>query len=213
MKRFGDVPTWVERYPIAPDRVKCELLFRSALAYPTVMMRRDMMLQHDLRYDPARLIAEDWDLWCRSSFHVGLANVPQVLLQYRVHEDGSKRHEAAKVVADRAIDMDNLKRLGIVTATTAELEVHRDLGFLRMAGGDRTFVECADAWLRRLCAMNCASRIYPEPAFARIVGWRWWCVCASTPAPRLWKLRRFLQSPLCRAACLEWLRGKWLGYH
>jgi glycosyltransferase involved in cell wall biosynthesis len=214
IQRFGKISPWVDRYPISPDRVKCELLFQSALAHSTVMMRRDVLLKYDLRYDPARLIAEDWDLWCRASFLVGLANVPQVLLKYRVHEQGSgTMHEAQKAVADRAIDVDNLKRLGVVAATAAELEVHRDLGFYRLTRGDRTFLERADAWLRRLCALNQAFHTYPEPTFTRIAGWRWWCVCASTPAPRLWKLRRFLQSPLCRAACLEWLRGKWLGRH
>jgi glycosyltransferase involved in cell wall biosynthesis len=211
---FGNIPTWVKRYPISPNRVKCELLFQSSLAHVSIMMRRDLMLKHNLRYDPARQIAEDWDLWCRSSFLFGLANVPQVLVKVRVHEQSSSTiHYPEKVIADRAIDVDNLKRLGVVAATAGELQVHRDVGFFRMAQGDRTFVDRADAWLRGLCALNQLSRVYPEPAFSRVVGWRWWCVCASTPAPRLWKMHRFLQSSLCRMACLEWVRGKWLGYH
>lgn len=58
-----------------------------AIRHPTVMMRRTALMQAG-GYDPAIRYAEDLDLWLRMAEHGELSNLPEVLLQYRIH-DGS----------------------------------------------------------------------------------------------------------------------------
>lgn len=56
----------------------------SAMAHPSVMMRRDALLAvggYRAEFEPA----EDVDLWLRLAEHGRLANLPEVLLQYRLH--------------------------------------------------------------------------------------------------------------------------------
>ncbi len=58
-------------------------LFGSALVHPSVMMRR-AVLNRIGGYDPEINLAQDYDLWTRASRVTRLANLCNVLLQYRV---------------------------------------------------------------------------------------------------------------------------------
>jgi glycosyltransferase involved in cell wall biosynthesis len=59
----------------------------NALLHPSVMFRRDAVLAAG-NYGPCPPPCEDYDLWMRVAKTNRLANLPQVLLHYRVHERG-----------------------------------------------------------------------------------------------------------------------------
>ena len=59
----------------------------NALLHPLVMFRRDAVLAAG-NYSPCPPPCEDYDLWLRVAKTHQLANLPQVLLHYRVHERG-----------------------------------------------------------------------------------------------------------------------------
>jgi glycosyltransferase involved in cell wall biosynthesis len=73
------------RYPLEPTRIRKALQNGScAIAHPAVMLRRTALL----RAGPYRGVlrpAEDYDLWLRMSEFTNLANLPEVLLLYRIH--------------------------------------------------------------------------------------------------------------------------------
>lgn len=85
VQRFGSSDKRVVRLRQTDEAIKMEMLFCSPFAHPTVMMRT-ALVKH-LRYDSAWEKAEDYDLWERAA-EAGwkMTNVPEVLLQYRVHE-------------------------------------------------------------------------------------------------------------------------------
>ncbi len=47
----------------SPDEIALNTYFTSGVKHPTVMMRRDFLNKHHLRYDPKYLYAEDSGLW------------------------------------------------------------------------------------------------------------------------------------------------------
>ncbi len=59
----------------------------NALLHPSVMVRRDAVLAAG-SYSPCPPPCEDYDLWLRVAKSRRLANLPQVLLYYRVHGRG-----------------------------------------------------------------------------------------------------------------------------
>ncbi|SDS34663.1 Glycosyltransferase involved in cell wall bisynthesis [Pseudomonas asplenii] len=84
VKRFGSSDQRTVRLPESEAAIKMEMLFGSPFAHPTVMMSADLARQ--LRYDPSCDKAEDYDLWVRAAIAGWkMANVPEVLLLYRVH--------------------------------------------------------------------------------------------------------------------------------
>src|SRR6266540_3032517 len=59
MEAIGARAGYIWRYPTDPERIRCSLLFESALAHPSVMMRRDLLERFELRYSMAYQHAED----------------------------------------------------------------------------------------------------------------------------------------------------------
>lgn len=79
------VTTNVEsRLPLDP--AGCRRLLENAppLAHPTVMLRRSAVLAAGGYRTQA--VVEDWDLWFRLAERHDLANLPDVLLDYRLHD-------------------------------------------------------------------------------------------------------------------------------
>lgn len=78
-------PTHVGRYALAPDDVFNALLEgNSPMAHPSVAMRKSAVLAVG-GYRPLFVHAEDFDLWQRLADRYQMANLPDVLLKYRVH--------------------------------------------------------------------------------------------------------------------------------
>ena len=73
--------------PLIPTKAARFVEHRCPVHHPTVMMRRDAVLKAG-GYRKAFSHAEDYDLWLRmSELGYGFANLPQPLLNYRVHGD------------------------------------------------------------------------------------------------------------------------------
>ena len=68
-------------YPTNPRVIGWMLIFEDCLVHPTVLMRRSIAQQFG--FYATALPAQDYALWGRISFEHLLANIPQVLLNYR----------------------------------------------------------------------------------------------------------------------------------
>ena len=75
----------VLRHPSRYEDIKIKLCFSSSFYHPSVMARIEAFQAnpYDKKYEPA----EDYDLWTRLVFQGELANLEEVLLLYRVHEN------------------------------------------------------------------------------------------------------------------------------
>ena len=58
----------------------------SPLAHPSIMLRTDLLRKYNLSFKSYAYVVEDFDLWWRMAFHTQMANLPEVLLKYRVHK-------------------------------------------------------------------------------------------------------------------------------
>lgn len=72
--------------PVENEDIRIALLDYCALGHPTIMIRKDFLVRHNLFYKPAYRPAEDYELWTRVSTIGKMANIPEVLLRYRSHE-------------------------------------------------------------------------------------------------------------------------------
>ena len=101
----------VRRVTYEPDSAALHLdvMHGNPLAHPTVMMRRSTVMKVG-GYRRVFDYAEDYDLWLRASEHADLANLPKILVHYRMHgESTTSRHfmrqalhaEVARLAAQR----------------------------------------------------------------------------------------------------------------
>jgi glycosyltransferase involved in cell wall biosynthesis len=92
---IGVLGTWIQdvdetrapiiEWPVPADPVVVRwfLFFGNCIAHPSVMMRRDLLDRLGY-YRPEAIHVEDYDLWIRAAEITMLANLPEVLVQYRI---------------------------------------------------------------------------------------------------------------------------------
>ena len=203
IETIGTPHTDVRRYPTDDATIRSWLLFESVLAHPSVLIRRELLVKTGLSYDAGYVHAEDYDLWVRAAHHTALANIPEVLLRYRLHpQQVVQKHEAMKLASARLVRLAQLERLGI-RPTEAELALHQALSTWQFQATP-DFIGASLAWLRKLRAANDVAGVYPEPVFLSVLGQRWSALCATATHLGLWTLRTFWGTPLSAGSGLTW---------
>lgn len=119
-------------HPNHPDDIKIALLFDSAVGNPTAIVRKDAINKSRIRFqDDGNAYAEDYRFWVNLSHHFKIANIPEVLLQYRVYaQQGSSIQRQAQIRAATEICREQLEELGLeldfFTAYLMRWENHKD---------------------------------------------------------------------------------------
>ncbi len=195
VRTIGWKPSRISRPCTDDAAIRCQLLFANAFAHSSVMMRRASFRDGGPRYDPAYTEAQDYELWVRSASSMRLANVPEVLHEYRVHLDQVSRRRAGETLEPVSrIHRSQLHGLGI-DASPDELSLHAAIALLQFRPTRESLLR-AEVWLRRLRAANDAVRQYPEPAFSRLVAERWYQLYLHSARLGPWAWRTFRRSPL-----------------
>lgn len=74
-----------------PSKVPIEwqLLWNNPVAQSSVMIRRDILIKNELRYEQLFVPSEDYRMWCRLSLITQMKRLGRVLLSYRVLSSGA----------------------------------------------------------------------------------------------------------------------------
>jgi glycosyltransferase involved in cell wall biosynthesis len=118
-----------------PRRVRyLDLLAGCAIGHSTVMLRKAAFDRHRLRYDPAYEACEDYELWARAICHMELANLPEVLLRYRCHDQNI-------TVVKKRLMTENTRRVRrrLLAFLTDDAGAGRRID--RLVGGQRLFTK------------------------------------------------------------------------
>jgi glycosyltransferase involved in cell wall biosynthesis len=76
----------VRQYPAEDRKIRHMLLWSPPLWNPSLILRRRVIIDHNLFHNPMYIIGEDYDLWVRASKVTQLANIPEILHYYRRHD-------------------------------------------------------------------------------------------------------------------------------
>ncbi len=195
--------------PLTTEETLCYSLFDNPFAHPTIMLRRELVTRHGLRFDPAFCPSDDYELWSRCVRLFPCANINRVLLHYRVHAksmseaDWSEMDRLATRIAAR-----ELAELGLPTDDETT-RFHRNLGRGRCFPiRQRDELIRGEQWLQALLAANTNRERYPMATFRRTVGDIWFRACYHAGALGPWMIRHYAGSPLRRTrstSLKEWL--------
>ncbi|OGW77814.1 MAG: hypothetical protein A2Z83_05645 [Omnitrophica bacterium GWA2_52_8] len=170
--------TWYERFNGIKERVDLEtehekiktLLFRTCpVCHPSVMFRKEALERSGLRYCEEFNFAEDFEFWTRLVEKCHFANVPEVLLRYRIHANQTVvRYEQNHMAKVDAIRERQLRRL-VSNPTDEQMLLHLELcrgGFRRQ--GENYFEDIRN-WLELLRNSNKQKGIYPQDEFSQML--------------------------------------------
>ena len=198
----------VYRLPTRPEEVGAGLFFGFVMYHPTLMMRRAFLEKHALAYREGFSHVEDFDFLIRAAEFGALANVPEVLLRYRVHNrQVTALHGRELTEATEGLLAHQL-RLLLPEANRAEVAFHmlvnRELvpeSALRQAG----------QWLLRLRAANRKKARYDRDAFENELRQKWHRIFGIYEEIGWWSptvLLSYWTSPLSWIPGADWRRQK-----
>lgn len=118
---FGDSQCII-KVPEKHNDIKDRLFFSCSMLHPTVIFKSNLSLQYSSDFPRA----EDYDLWCRKINELKFANIPEVLLHYRIHSNQVGQANKTKQNQDsNLIRLRNLKNIGL-HLSDEELRVYND---------------------------------------------------------------------------------------
>lgn len=103
----------VDRMPQTDTAIRWHGLFHAPFAHTSVMLRLDVLRSKDLRYNATMGEAEDYCLWTRLLQYGRGYNLPEPLVQYRLHPgQASQRGKSAVWDLAGRVAQENLATLG-----------------------------------------------------------------------------------------------------
>ena len=190
VQTFGEVDGTIWRLPVSHEEICVWMLFYGALANPAVIVRRTVFEDHQFRFDERYQPAEDYDLWTRAARKVRLANVPRILLRYRVHSAGVSQTDRDPMLASaRRVHQRQLRELGL-TASADELDLHGRISEWQFEKTPE-FKSRAAEWFEKLKAANAATGLFDRDQLARFLSAKLDEIGAAGAAPPPPPKRRF----------------------
>lgn len=138
------------RLPLGGAALRWHALFSSPFFHPTVLVDRETLDRHGLRYDAAFLESEDYDLWTRLLALAEGANLPEPLVEKRVHAgQASLRRSDVQQSFQRQVALREIARLAPALGER-QAELAWGLGSGRVAPTE----EAGDALIELLAAFE-----------------------------------------------------------
>lgn len=170
--------TWAEMFgnenglmqPAADsEQIKTNLLLNVEFVHPTVMFRADAVKKHKIAYCP-QYLPEDFELFSRLSTQVKMANVPEILLKYRVGDSTTKEHLDKVIEDSRRIIARNLEILDLHPTGKQLPFLHSIKSFLRT----KEDIETAKDLLIGIFKANAVRAVYDKAHLHFLLNRHWY---------------------------------------
>ena len=198
-KTFGSVES-IWKHPLEDDHIRAEMIFTNPFIHSSVVLRSRVLKEHKIFYEESRRFSQDYELWVRLSGYTKLANLNNILVFHRLHDESAGGiYNVRQKDSGNIVKLAQIKKLGI-NPSKEEIILHYGLSNSNLKR-QRDFVQATENWLRKLCAANRAMRCYPEPAFSKGIAERWYRTCRRSQELGPWTCKIFWSSPL--SSCVD----------
>jgi glycosyltransferase involved in cell wall biosynthesis len=207
----GVCGTWIKlfmgtdliiKYPLTHEEIKCHMILGSQLAGASAMFRKGVFLAHHLYYDVNFKLAEDYELWTRCAFATRLANIPEILYEYRWHTEQISQTDPLGL--DKYASHVRMKYLSVLIDITDEKEtLINELIFLKkyIPGLDK--LEKGNDLLCFLSSENKNKLIFSEDIFNAFLAERWFELCNASCSLGYSVWDHYLRSELRRGSSIS----------
>jgi glycosyltransferase involved in cell wall biosynthesis len=161
-ENFGDI-LGTTRYAITHEEIAFGLLYQSQFCHPSVMMRKSVLDEFQLRYDETFTTAQDYELWSRIIFKTQASNLPEVLLKYRFHSQSISSTKKEQQLNNRNTIITNI--FNSLEVIFEEIEVELFVSFCNAS------FEFTNSELKRI--MNISEELSKSIRFEKICNNSW----------------------------------------
>lgn len=180
IKTFGNgAEEFINHIPSSNSQILSSIFFRCPFAHPSVMIKKSALMQLDEFYREDYKHSEDYDLWSRLVFKGNSLNIPEYLLNYRVHENQvSTVFEEHKYQSVLKIQKNVLVKFGIFPN---EIESIFLINFFKgISRNDTSYLEIGILFLNNI--QKQFKEKYPQyiEIHSQILVSRWMKICGNS---------------------------------
>ena len=180
IKTFGNgTETFVNYMPVTNAQILASVFFTCPFAHPSVMIKKQTLSELSEIYRTDYKHSEDYDLWSRLVFLGNSKNIPEYLLNYRVHDKQiSTVFEEEKYKNVKKIQTNLLSKFNIKPSET-ESDFLLNL-FKGISRRDKNYMQSGLRFLNTLHTTFAAQ--YPEytGVMSQLLVSRWFKVCGNS---------------------------------
>jgi len=161
IKTFGKKNN-IWKVPEKDNEIKARLFFNSCIWHPAAIIRKKVLDTYGLRYNPGYLRSEDYKLWLDIAEVSHLANIPEVLVLYRLHDN----QEINRPNTTQKIREEMVSHLLGRHLSEKERKLHTYL-FFKEPFKNRLIHEEIKKWASYLNSKNKQKSLYDKYAFEK----------------------------------------------
>jgi len=169
----------VVKYICSHNEIRMKMLYQSHFCHPTVIFRKSMIDTFAEKFDPLFIHAEDYDFFVRIAEKFSVANVSEVLLTYRVHEQSvSLQNKKTQNNNSNLIKKRSFKNIGI-DVTENELELYRSIEQHEYLPTNE-YLKTAQTLLEKLVTANDETEYFEKQFFRTYISELWFNITNNT---------------------------------
>ena len=164
IQAFGGASYTTKRVIPEQDYLQCSFLFGNTygLCHPTAFFRGELLRKYGIRYDENLPTAQDYGMWTLCAQYGKIANVEEVLLNYRVHNGQIS-------VAKRQLQMQCALRVQTAILKQIMPEITEEQAQLHVQMcRERKPAKKLTSWIRKLEKANSKCAAYDPAVFCRV---------------------------------------------
>ena len=210
----GVIGSWVRgfgsqkgifRYPASSKNIKCELLFSSPFAHPSVLLRKSVLTKNKVRYDSSYPHVEDYAFWFKLQKYTDFYNLPKVLTLHRFHHaQVGEIHHPAQSRARYRLQHDILRDLSI---SHPDMDAHSILSDSSVKISSQQ-LHAITEWINLLIKANKSSKKYGQIAMQISLGRRYLEMIFKLPKINILQKIQLLSRPYILIAVVDILIKK-----
>jgi len=203
IKTFSNGDQSIGKTPLDHKRIQGWLLFEPVINHPTFIMRKNAIFEKNLFYDETFTYAQDYQMLALFGQYFHLANIGEVLVNCRIHENQIKamHRQSQDTFADK-VRLFQINRLGI-KPSEKEFTLHQTISLWKFLS-NKEYLISANEWMKKLVINNNDLKIYPEPDFSIVLAEKWYEICYQGTVNGFWVLKTFWKSSLRKNVKLSW---------
>lgn len=170
------------RIPYSNDDtvIRIRHLYQTHIAHPTAIIRKRILDEHHLRFDPEYVHGEDYHFWVEMGQFCKFSNIPEILLRKRDHpENVSNKHAEIQRNTCNRVKRLQFSRMGVgLNEDEAEL-------YSRFANPEWNFkpdeLKTLALLLTKINTANTQSSFIEPNALTRYIAEKWFHLCLNAP--------------------------------
>ena len=193
MRTIGLERNYDIHYQTEHDAIKFRLFFDTHFPHPTAIIRKPVLMHHQLRFDKAYIHAEDFELWTRMADVCKIAILPEILVIKRSHaEQVSEVYKEIQEEITAKIRKEQIEKLG-VHPSQKEIETY-EWFIKKNIPKEKEALEALLDLFEKLVISNIQKDYYKPALFNRYFAEQYLEICMTSTHLGLWIFNKYKRS-------------------